>query len=117
MDEHWDIFAARYREAHEIVRRHDVLLERINAYAPEALELHFEQLLDSEQMQELKHIPTLLCGEAAEDWEWWQVMKTLVYRHPGAAAFVARQRLSAKEEIIVPRFHPDSIIARALGLQ
>ena len=117
MDEHWDAFAARYREAYAIVQRHDALLERINTYTPEALELLFEQLLDSEQMQELKRIPAILCEETTQDWEWWQTLKVLVYRHPGAAVFVARQRLSAREEIVVPRFHPDSALARELGLR
>lgn len=116
IDAHWEDFSARYGQAHAIVERHAELLGRINSYSPEALELLYEQLLDSEQMQELKQVPSILCGADCHDMEWWQILKTLAYHHPGAVLFVARQRLSAREEIIVPRCRKDSALAQALGL-
>ncbi|MCK5861707.1 MAG: hypothetical protein KAH38_04430 [Candidatus Hydrogenedentes bacterium] len=116
MDSEWDVFAARYRQATQIVIRHRALLDQVNTYSPEALGLLFEQLLDSDQMEELKEIPSILLGESVKDWDWWQCMKTLSYHHPAAALMVSRQRLSAKEEILIPVCHPDSKLARELNL-
>ena len=116
MDETWDVFAERYRQAAQIVAHHKALIDKINTYSPEALDLLFEQLLDSEQMAELKEVPSILLGNAEVDGEWWQCIKTLSYHHPAAALFVSRQRLSSKEEVIIPTYNPGSVLARKLNL-
>lgn len=116
MDENWDSFAERYRQAAQVVARHRALIDKINTYSPEALDLLFEQLLDTEQMADLKEVPALLLGDTETGREWWQVIKTLSYHHPAAALFVFRQRLSAKDEVIIPLCNQDSILARTLNL-
>ncbi len=115
-DPGWDDFAAAYREAAAIVTRHREVLERINSYSREALGLLYEQLLDSAQMDELRKIPAILLGLSDAQLEWWQCLKTLSYHHPAAALFVARQRLSEKEEVLVPRCPADSKLAQELHL-
>ncbi len=116
LDADWDAFVTAFREAQHIVQRHHQLLDRINTYSPEALGLLYEQLLDSAQMEELRQIPTILLHVSCEQITWWQCLKDLSYHHPGAALFMARQRLSEKEELLVPRCRTDSLLGRELGL-
>jgi len=116
MDKNWDVFAERHRQAAAIVNRYQPHFERMKKYSTEALELLYEEPLDAVQQDELRGIPALLTGVAVENWDWWQYMKTLCYHHPGAALFVARQRITAKEEVVIPRFRPDSALARGLNL-
>lgn len=116
MDDRWDEFAQCYRQATQIVTRHKSLIDKINTYSPEALDLLFEQLLDSEQMAELKMVSALLLGDEETERSWWQCIKNLSYYHPAAALFVSRQRLSAKEEVVIPLCNPESVLAQKLGL-
>lgn len=116
MDSQWDAFVKRYRQASQILARHQAVLDRVNTFSPDALGLLFEQLLDSDQTEELKEIPSILVGVSTREWDWWQCMKTLCYHHPAAALFVSRQRLSAKEEVVIPLCNSDSVLARELDL-
>jgi hypothetical protein len=58
----------------------------------------------------------MLMGISGKDWEWWQCVKTLSYHHPAAGLFIARQRLSSKEEVVIPVCNPDTALVRALNL-
>ena len=116
MDCAWDAFAERYRQAAQIVARHQPLIDKVNTYSPDALGLLFEQLIDSEQMAELKEVPALLMGDSGKDLEWWQCIKTLSYHHPAAALFISRQRLSSREEVVIPLCNPKSMLAQKLNL-
>ncbi len=116
LDQDWQRFAAAFREAMECASAHEALFKKLNTYTADALEVLAEELVAPELLEELKQIPALLTGVSSETREWWDYIKILAYHHPGACLFVSRQRLSAKEEILIPRVRPDSILARKLNL-
>jgi hypothetical protein len=116
LDVDWEAFATAFRQSLAITAQYEDLFVRINAYSTEILEVLEEKLIDDSNLEELRKIPEILAGSSGEHWEWWQYLKHLAYHHPGAALFVSRQRLSAKEEIVVPRVRLDSELARSLGL-
>ncbi len=115
-DTDWNGFADCFARAHEITSTHAALLDTINSYAPDALGVLFESVLDEEQIAALKEAQSLLLNRDNSDLEWWQCLQSLCYRHPGAALFVRRQRLSAADEILIPLCRDDSHFARCLGL-
>lgn len=116
MDDAWGEFTKRYRQAMAVTKRYQPLLEKINSYSPDALDVLSEPILDDSQRAELREIPSMLMGISGKDWEWWQCVKTLSYHHPAAGLFIARQRLSSKEEVVIPVCNPDSALVRALNL-
>ncbi len=116
MDDAWDGFTERYKQALQVVRRYQPLLDKINSYSPDALDVLYEPILNERQRMELQEIPSMLMGISVKDWEWWQCVKTLCYHHPAAALFISRQRLSAKEGVIIPVCNTDSPLVRALNL-
>lgn len=116
MDYDWNTFAEAFRKAAQLTAKHLLLFEKLNTYKPEIIELLAEEPLDPEMLPELRGIPFLLSQAEGERREWWHHIKVMAYHHPGAALFVSRQRLSATEEIVVPRVQPDSVLARELGL-
>ena len=116
LDRDWDAFADAFKEARDVARTHQALFDRLNGYSAEVLEVLAENLVEDAGHEDLRRIPEILSRTHIDKGEWWQYLKALAYHHPGAALFVARQRLSAKEEILVPRFREDSRLALALGL-
>ena len=71
---------------------------------------------DTETLAELKAIPQRLAETDTPDQEWWHYVKIMATHHPGSALFIARQRLTATHEIVIPRVNAHSELAKALGL-
>ena len=116
LDEDWDAFAAAFKDAERRASAHQSLFNKLNSYTADVLEVLAEEVLEEGLLPELRAIPGLLTNAPGENREWWHYVKVMAFRHPGAPVFVARQRLSANEEIIVPRYRQDSELAKALGL-
>lgn len=116
LDQDWEAFAAAFRAAMKYAAAHEELFNKLNSYSADALDILSEELVAPALLEELRQIPALLAGAPGKNHEWWHYIKVMAYQHPGAALFVSRQRLSAKEEIIIPRVRKDSLLVRELGL-
>ncbi len=116
LDQDWQEFVITFKKVLELTTAHEALFSKLNAFSAEALEVLSEELVNTELLSELRRISGLLAGVHGESHEWWYYIKAMAYHHPGAALFVSRQRLSAKEEIVIPRVRQDSRLAQELGL-
>ena len=115
-DQTWEKFVTAFREALQRANACEAIFAKLNTYSAEALEVLSEDIVDAQHREDLRHISTALVEGSDLQWEWWQYVKTLAYHHPGAALFVTRQRISAKEEILIPKCGENSRLAHALGL-
>lgn len=116
LDVDWTAFTTAFKQAERLAAAHQPLFDKMNSYAPDVLEVLAEEVVSEPLLPELRSIPALLSNAAGENREWWHYVKVIAFHHPGAALFLARQRLSANEEIIVPRYREDSALAKLLGL-
>jgi len=116
LDHDWAAFAEVFRKAAQLTANYQPVFDKLNAFRPDIIEVLAEPPLDPAILPELRTIPQMLSRASAANHEWWHYIKTMAYHHPGAALFVSRQRLSATEEIVVPRIRPDSALAKALEL-
>jgi len=108
-DPQWAKFVERYRLACATWQEFSDQLER--AKTESTLVEDIENLL----AEDAYRIPAQLLGRAIESGEWWQYLKEMAYEHPPSVLFVARQ-VVGQEEILAPRYRPDSPIGKALGL-
>lgn len=113
-DPRWDEFAARYREACEIMRDFDQRIRSAIARTNTAARSLADEI-DDALGEDPRRIPAKLLGRAIDEGEWWQYLKELAYAHPPAALFVSRQMVG-HTEIVVPRYRGDSPIPAELGL-
>lgn len=116
-DPEWDAFVTRYKEARdmavELVQRLQREAEREGEPEPGGLAQEIEQQRSN---QALLEVPAKLLGRSIENGEWWQYLKELAYKHPGAVLFVSRQAATKDLEIIMPRHARDCPLAKRLGL-
>jgi len=115
-DPQWDAFAARYREACDLVTEYNEKVKALRTDEQQGSEQLREDIAMQDEDIDPMQIPARLLGRTIEDGEWWQYLKDLAYQHPAAVLFVARQMAWRDQEIITPRFHPGAPLGKALGL-
>lgn len=115
-DDRWDVFAARYREASDMVNR---MAEHMQQQARQG-STDNGQLQAEVALQEMdfkpEEVSSRLLGRSIESGEWWQYLKDLAFQHPAAILFVSRQMVAKDQEIILPRFYHEAPLGKKLGL-
>ncbi len=116
MDPGWDAFVAQCGEAVRLARKFNERIQGIVRQSDGSPDGLAEEL--SEQLgDDPRRISNALLGFSSNcEYDWWQYVKDLAYRHPAGVLFVARQ-LVGNLEIVVPRFRSNSPLADALDLR
>ncbi|HEO70752.1 MAG TPA: hypothetical protein ENN80_05765 [Candidatus Hydrogenedentes bacterium] len=115
LDPQWPAFAGRFREACAMTREFGERLEPTRVPAPQ--EDHgLAKEIETTLGEDPRRITAHLLGRDIPGGAWWQYLKELAYTHPASVLFIARWTLG-DDEILVPRYRPDSPLAVALGLR